>query len=166
MSPRACGLSLALLTPLAHGAEPNPGLTGKAEFGYLATSGNTDTSSLNAKLDLKFETGPWRHSLLAAAISARDSGVTTAERNQLSVKSDRKFTEHDYVFATVNWEQDEFAGFTQRTSEAFGYGHRKLRAEAHHVELEIGIGAAFDQSLIMEKGNSNTYTAVGIEYTA
>lgn len=188
MTQRACLLFLTFLAATATGAEADPGLTGKAEFGYLATSGNTDTSSLNAKLAMGFEAADWRHSLNFAAIQTEDSGVTTAERNQAGLKSDYKFNEFDYLFATVNWEQDEFAGFTQRTSEAVGYGRRVLHSAAHQLELEIGAGlrqtdfvvgpaedetilrlsgkyrwqiaagAAFDQSLIMEQGDSNTYT--------
>lgn len=190
MSLRACGLAFAFLAPFALGAdaEPEPGLAGKAELGYLATSGNSDTSSLNAKLALKFEALAWRHSLDLALVKAEDSGLTTAERYQFGVKSDYKINEHDYLFATLNWEQDEFAGFSRRTSEAVGYGRRLISSPAHHLDLEIGAGArqtdyllvpdedetilrlagkykwsiaegaTFDQSLVIEKGGTNTYT--------
>ena len=181
---------LALLSSVAQAGEPAPAdaLTGKAEFGYLATSGNTDTSSLNAKLGMAFEVSEWRNSLSAAAVKSEDSGVTTAERYQFGLKSDYKFNEHDYLFVTANWEQDEFAGFSQRTSEAIGYGRQLLHSDAHHLEVELGVGArqtdlvlgpsvdetilrasgkykwtisassAFDQSLIVEKGSETTYT--------
>lgn len=189
MTLRACCLSLALIAAAA-AAEPAPegGLTGKAELGYLATSGNTDTSSLNAKLAMQFEAISWRHSLSAAAVRSEDSGIITAERYQFGLKSDYKFNEHDYMFVTVNWEQDEFAGFSQRTSEAIGYGRRLISSPAHHLDLELGVGArqtdlvlgpsvdetilrasgkykwsisetsTFDQSLIVEKGGESTYT--------
>lgn len=190
MSLRAACLALAVLSLAAHGADApaDPGLTGKAELGFLATSGNSDTSSLNAKLALGFEVAKWRHSVSAAAVKSEDSGVTTAERYQFGVKSDYKINEHDYLFATVNWEQDEFAGFSQRTSEAVGYGRRLISSPEHHLDLEIGAGArqtdlvlgpsldetilrasgkykwsisegsVFDQSLIVEKGGETTYT--------
>lgn len=182
--------ALALFAATVHAGEPAPAdaLTGKAELGYLATSGNSDTSSLNAKLAMGFEQATWRHSLNAAAVQSEDSGVTTTERYQFGLKSDYKINEHDYLFATVNWEQDEFAGFSQRTSEAVGYGRRLLSSPEHHLDLELGVGArqtdlvlgssldetilrasgkykwffaegsAFDQSLIVEKGGETTYT--------
>lgn len=173
------------VTVAAADADP---LVGKFELGYLATSGNTDTSSLNAKLALSYDAQQWRHSLNAAVIHAEDSGVTTAERNQAGAKSDYKFNEFDYLFITVNWEQDRFAGFDQRTSEAIGYGRRILKSERHSLDGEVGAGArqtspvvgpdvsetilrasakyqwrfgegaTFDQSLIVESGESNTYT--------
>jgi putative salt-induced outer membrane protein len=188
MSLRACVVTLAFAAVAAHGAEPEPGLVGKAELGYLATSGNSDTSSLNAKLAMSFEAVDWRHSLNAAAVQSEDSGITTAERYQFGVKSDYKINEHDYLFVTVNWEQDEFAGFSQRTSEAVGYGRRLISSPAHHLDLELGVGlrqtdlvlgpsvdetilraagkykwtisesSTFDQSLIVEKGDETTYT--------
>lgn len=168
-------------------AEADP-LTGKFELGYLATSGNTETSSLNSKLALVYEIDQWRHSLNAAVVHAEDSGVTTAERNQFGAKSDYKFNEFDYLFITVNWEQDRFAGVDTRTSEAVGYGRRILKSERHDLDGEVGAGArqttpvvgpdvsetilrasakyqwrfaegaTFDQSLIVESGESNTYT--------
>ncbi len=168
-------------------AEADP-LAGKFELGYLATSGNTETSSLNSKLALTYEVDKWRHSLNAAVVHAEDSGVTTAERNQFGAKSDYKFNEFDYLFITVNWEQDRFGGFDQRTSEAVGYGRRILKTERHNLDGELGAGArqttpvvgpdvsetilraaakyqwrfaegaAFDQSVIVESGESNTYT--------
>jgi len=189
----ACCLPLVAFAAVVSAAEPAPTetpdrLKGKAELGYLATSGNTDTSSLNAKLGMEFDAMSWRHSLNAAAVKAEDSGITTAERYQFGVKSDYKLNEHDYLFATVNWEQDEFAGFSQRTSEAVGYGRRLISSPAHHLDLEIGAGArqtdllvgpdeyetilrlagkyrwfisagaTFDQSVIVEKGGTNTYS--------
>ena len=189
----ALACALALVASTARAGEPAPvapadALTGKAELGYLATSGNSDTSSLNAKLAMGFELATWRHSLSAVAVKSEDSGLTTAERYQFGLKSDYKINEHDYLFATVNWEQDEFAGFSQRTSEAVGYGRRLLSSPEHHLDLELGVGArqtelvlgpsvdetilrasgkytwfisagsAFDQSLIVEKGGETTYT--------
>ena len=169
-------------------AEPDADpLSGKLELGYLATSGNTETSSLNGKLGLVHEVRKWRHSLDAAVVQAEDSGVTTAERYQLGAKSDYKFNESDYLFITVNWEQDRFAGFEQRTSEAVGYGRRILKSERHDLDAELGAGArqttpvlgpdvnesilraaakyqwriaegaTFDQKLVVESGESNTY---------
>lgn len=168
-------------------SEPPPGFTGKAELGYLATSGNTETSSLNAKLTMGFEALRWRHGLTAAVVKAEDSGATTAERYQFGAKSDYKFNEFDYLFVTVNWEQDEFAGFSQRTSEAIGYGRRLLASDLHRLEVELGAGArqtdlvlgpsldesivraaakyrwsfaanaGFDQALVVEQGDENRY---------
>ena len=186
--PRLALAAVLLLSAIASAAEPaaDP-LTGKFELGYLATTGNTETSSLNSKLALVYDAQTWRHSLDAAVIHADDSGVTTAERNQLGVKSDYKFNESDYLFITVNWEQDRFAGFEQRTSEAVGYGRRILKSERHSLDAELGAGlrqttpvtgadvsetilrgalkyqwritesAAFDQKLVVESGESNTY---------
>lgn len=168
-------------------AEADP-LAGKFELGYLATSGNTETSSLNTKFALTYEVEQWRHSLNAAAVRSEDASVTTAERYQVGGKSDYKFNEFDYLFITVNLEQDRFAGYDQRTSEAIGYGRRILNSEHHSLDGELGAGArqttpvvgpdvseaiirasakyqwrfaegaTFDQSLIVESGESNTYT--------
>lgn len=161
---------------------------GSAELGYLASSGNSDTTSLNAKLVMEYEVEKWRHGFLAQAIRATNADLLTSERYQASAKSDYKFSEHNYFFGIVNYDRDEFSGFTRRLSEALGYGRRIVETEKHVLDAEIGAGArqttlvdgteqddtiarmsinykwaisdtsSFSQTLAVETGDLNTYS--------
>lgn len=129
-------------------AAADGGFTGKFELGYLATSGNTDTASLNTRLAVGWEALKWRHSAGVGAVRAEDSGVLTTERYTAAVKSDYKFNESDYLFVTVNYDRDEFAGYSRRTSEAVGYGRRLLHGPVHSLEAELGAGARQTEPLV------------------
>lgn len=115
--------------------------TGKFELGYLATTGNADSASLNTRLGLGWEALRWRHSAAFGAVRVETDDVTTTARYQASAKSDYKFNEFDYLFVTVNYDRDEFAGYTRRTSEALGYGRRLVNSETQQLEAELGAGA-------------------------
>jgi putative salt-induced outer membrane protein YdiY len=58
---------------------PPPLWSGNAQFAYAGTSGNTDTSSLGASLELNYKPLPWTISLTAAYLRGSTDGVTTAE---------------------------------------------------------------------------------------
>lgn len=127
--------------------------TGAGEFGYLATSGNTDTQSLSAKLGLTNERARWRHTLGLEATNNADNDVTTAERYAANWQSDYKLSEIDYLFGRLSYETDKFSGYDYRTSETLGYGRRVLKTDNMTLDLEAGAGAR--QSKLETGGNEN-----------
>lgn len=114
---------------------------GEGELGYVATSGNTDTQNLKAKLGLANERYKWRHSLGLEGLSTSDNDTTTAERYQAFWQSDYKFAEFEYVFGRLDYETDKFSGYDYRVSETFGYGRRVLHHDNMTLDLEVGPGA-------------------------
>jgi putative salt-induced outer membrane protein len=116
--------------------------SGEVGLGYLGTSGNSETTSLNGKLALDYVNGPWKNAFTASAInSSSDDEGSTAERYTVGNKLDWGFTERDYVFGVVEWEKDLFGGVRERTSEAVGYGRHILTGPVHLLDAEIGAGA-------------------------
>ena len=57
--------------------------SGKAALGYLATSGNTESSSLNSGFSIAYASGRWLHGLEGLAIYSAQDEVTTAEAYDL-----------------------------------------------------------------------------------
>lgn len=161
---------------------------GRLNLGYLATSGNTETASFNGKLALGWDLEKWRHAVVMSSIRSEEDGITTAENHQAGYKLDRKLDEKNYLFFLASWEQDEFSGFDEQTSQAVGYGRRMLETDTQLLDLEIGVGARqtelsdgterdetigrlagnykwqfsetsdFTQKLAVESGDENTYT--------
>lgn len=135
--------ALTLLPALAHAAP----WSGEVGLGYLATSGNTDTRSVNGKVAVDYTAERWKNAFLATAIGAADTDATTgderatAERYLVANKTDYNFTERDYAFLSLEWEKDLFGAVRQRTSETVGYGRRVLIGPVHLLDLEIGAGA-------------------------
>lgn len=138
-------LALAALRPAlaqAPAAPPPDPFVGNIALGYLATSGNTDSTNANANFEVTWDlAGPWKHDWTALAINARTNDVTTAESYSAGYKAQRDFSATSYLFFSGDWRQDEFSGYDTQVSEAVGYGRRLVDTERHMLALEGGAGA-------------------------
>lgn len=121
--------------------EPEDPFAGRIQFGYLAASGNSETSNLNGKLQLGWDLADWRHAFAASSIYSKNDDVVVAENYHAGYKADRKLGGQNYLFGSLSWEQDEFTGYESRMTEAVGYGRRVIESDEHTLDLELGIGA-------------------------
>ena len=179
---------LALAAPFASAQEEESPWAGTAKLGYLATSGNTDTSTLNAGFTVSYSVDDWKHAFAAVAISSVDGNTTTAEAYEAGWKSERNLSEKSFLFGQLDWRKNRFSGFATQFSQTVGYGRRFIDSEVHKLNGEIGFGArqselidgtdenesiiragldykwqlsetaAFTQVLTVESGQENTYT--------
>ena len=70
---------------------------GTGEFGFVSTTGNTETIALNAKLHF-VRTGPkWRHRFSGTALNTSEDGIQDNERYTVEVQSDRKINEKSWI---------------------------------------------------------------------
>lgn len=115
--------------------------SGKATLGFLGTSGNTESSTLNTAAEVSYAVGNWTHIAEAFAISSTEGEITTAEAYALGWKSERSLTEHDYLFGRLDWRKDLFGGYDTQFSQTIGYGRRVFDLEKHTLNAEIGVGA-------------------------
>lgn len=171
-------------------------ISGKAAVGYLATSGNSESTNANASFELLFEREVWGHEFGLSGVSATSDGETTAEAYGFTYQARRDFGERAYLFTTLDWERDEFSAFDSQVSETAGYGRRLVRTDSHALNFEAGAGARqserrdgtstddaivrttldyvwtvnetteFSQDLIVESGSSNTRTQAVSELRA
>jgi len=193
MKLRTLLIATALFAPFSLMAQdapeaPESPWSGKAKLGYLATSGNTENSTLNTGLELGFATGKWAHLFTAAAINASEDDDTTTEAYDAGWKSERNLTDHDFLFGRLSWRKDRFGGYDTQFSQTVGYGRRLIDADKHKLNAEIGAGARqstlqdgttedetifrgglyykwtlsetaeFRQDVTVESGGENTYT--------
>jgi len=138
-------------------------LSGKVTLGYLATSGNTETSSLNAGFESAYVAGRWEHDLKASAINATEESQTTAEAYEANFTSNWDMTERDLLFGRLNWRKDRFGGFNTQFSQTVGYARRVLDSDKHRLRLEVGAGArqSEDQAGVKE---DETILTGGLDY--
>lgn len=168
--------------------EKKEGWSGNAGLGYLSASGNADNLNVNALGELYYDWEHWHHSLKALAVGASAGGVSSAERYTMDLKTQRDFSEFDYLFGLIAYQKDRFAGVREQLSETVGYGRRLINTDVHILNAEVGVGfrqidfqdgtddsgaiirlggnyrwnfsdtAHFDQSLAIEAGSDNTST--------
>ncbi len=183
-------LATALFVPFSLMAQdaPESPWAGKATLGYLATSGNTESSTLNTGFEIGYTTGKWAHLFNAAAVTASESDTTTAEAYDAGWKSERNLSDKDFLFGRLSWRKDRFGGFDTQFSQTVGYGRRLVDSDKHKLNAELGAGARqstlqddskeeetifrggmyykwlfsetaeFRQDLTVEAGQENTYT--------
>lgn len=147
-----CGLSVALLA-LALGsavAEEVKPWEVSAELGMVSASGNTEATSLQAKLDAKQNLDEWTNSYVLTGLMNKsevenDDGSTsnekTAEKYFGSVKSAYDFgREADYLFLFASHADDKFGSYRRYTTVSIGYGSRLIERETVQLDAEIGPG--------------------------
>ena len=122
--------------------------TSTAELGFIRTTGNTETQTSALKVDVVYEVDKWRHTGHLEGYgseSENDVGVNvvSAERYELSGKSDYKFNEHDYMFGLIKLQKDRFSGFEYEDIISLGYGRKVIKQENMELDLEIGPGVRF-----------------------
>jgi len=123
--------------------------SGEGEIGYLMTTGNSETESLNAGLDLNYEARPWRHhARFQAFYSAEETETetgkekmqTSAQRYRIAGQTDYLFTENNYAFLTGSYQDDRFSGYDYEMTVAAGYGRRLFQTDRLLMEIEAGPG--------------------------
>jgi putative salt-induced outer membrane protein len=114
--------------------------TGDAELGVSLTSGNTETTVVNAKIDMDATRDKWRHNIFGDTFYSEDSGTRTAERYSLGYRPRYFLTDANYVFSILRYDQDEFAFVDNRTTEIIGYGRQVVNSAVQTWDAEIGIG--------------------------
>jgi len=180
-------LAVALPAFAAEEEEKDP-LEGNVKLGFLATSGNTETSTLNTGFEASYTLDRWKHQASAAAIYSEDNSVTTAEAYEAAWISGWDLTERDFLYGRLNWRKDRFGGFNTQFSQTVGYGRKILTGEVHTLTAGVGAGARqsedqlgvsdsefiytgdlrytwkfsdtaeFDQKLAIEAGDANTFS--------
>ena len=121
--------------------EPESPWAGKATLGYLATSGNTENSTLNTGFEVGYAAGKWEHGFDASAIKASESEITSAESYSANWRSERNLTDHDFLFGRLSWRKNRFGAFNTQFSQTVGYGRRLIDNDKHSLNGEIGVGA-------------------------
>lgn len=136
-----CLAAMALPISTMAQEEPAAPWSGKATLGYLATSGNTENSTLNSGVEVGFATGEWQHLANAFAITASENKASTAETYELGWKTERNLSEKSFLFGRLNWRKDRFSGYDTQFSQTLGYGYRVIETDRHQFNVEAGAGA-------------------------
>jgi putative salt-induced outer membrane protein len=109
-------------------------------LGYVGTTGNTETTALNAEVLLTYRTLRWTHNGKFQGLAAEDDSVTTAERYYLEEKSDFNLDERQYLFGKGSYNDDRFSGFGYQATVAAGYGRYFAKSDVFTLDGFGGLG--------------------------
>ncbi len=158
----AFAVSALVLPPFAFAddaapATPPQGWNGSGELGFAATSGNTRSQNLDAKLKLGYEDDIWKDSFFLDALRAKGEirtpvttdGVVTGYTSQTQTTANRydtggsvgyKFSPRAYVVGALRYDHDDFAPNRWQAVASIGFGYLLFKDARSELSFEVGPG--------------------------
>jgi putative salt-induced outer membrane protein len=125
-------------------AAPEPAWTGSLGLAWVATTGNTDTSSLGLDFKLDRKPEPWGFNFVAAGNRADNDGETTAENYLVSGRGTRKLTDRWEGFGGLAWSRDPFSGFDSQTVASVGATYIAIDGERNQLSFDGGLAYTWE----------------------
>jgi putative salt-induced outer membrane protein len=114
--------------------------TGKAELGYLQSSGNTEAASANTKFDLIHEGARWRNNFFIGALYSENAEFATAERYEARYQADYKINDRLSWFGALRGEQDRYSGFAYQATVSTGASYKFIDSPTTRLDASLGAG--------------------------
>lgn len=126
--------------------EPPPGppplWSGKGELSLVATSGNSDTQTLGAGLEVAYQPLPWSVAFKAAYIRNESEGDEKANSLIAMIRGARALSPRLEVFARGDYLRDRFAGIESRWTGEGGLAYALFPSPPHELKFEGAVGYA------------------------
>lgn len=113
---------------------------GSAQAGVVNSSGTTDTTAANAKLDLARTDGPWKNKVYVNALYSKNNGILGGESIEGRYELDRRITARLFWFGSADLMRDRFSGFNYQATLAGGIGYKFIDSGATRLDGIVGIG--------------------------
>jgi len=117
--------------------------TGKAELGFLNSSGNAESTSANAKLDLKRDAEKWVNTFYVGALYGNNGEFTNAQRYEARYQLDYKINDKLSWFSALRAEKDYFSGFVYQATVSTGAAYKFI--DSPTTKLAFALGAGYRQ---------------------
>ncbi len=131
------------------------GLTMDGEFGFIFTTGNTDTTSASAGLSAKHELEKWSNEYLIEGLYKKDEindvEQTSAQKFFASAQGNYKLENPNHrLFAFASYEDDRFSNFKYQGTLAGGWNQKLWEDEKSSFDYSIGPGYSFAEDQLGE----------------
>lgn len=149
------GLLLAMgSVSLSADEAPSLGWSTEVDLGFVNTSGNTKTTSLQGKIDAKQTLARWENQYILSALFKEDQ-ITKEDELGVKTKNTEKTAEKyfgslktayligiekSYLFAYGSHTRDEFGAYRDYTTVALGYGDWVYASPRVQWFIEAGPG--------------------------
>lgn len=135
-------LPLAILaaTSVSVSAQEEKNYDASISFGYVGTSGNTDTDTYNTEILYTLNTERWVHNVKFQALGSQENAQAKAERYYLQDKSDFNLDDDQYLFLKGTYTDDRFSGFDSQATVSGGYGRHLINNDRFELQGFGGIG--------------------------
>ena len=124
--------------------EEEPKWIGSLGLAWVATSGNTDTSTIGLDFGLESKPAPWGFTFAARGNRAEDQGVQTAENYLVTARAVRKLSKRWDAFGGLAWAKDPFAGFDSQSVASAGATYTAVDSERHLLSFDMGLAYTWE----------------------
>jgi putative salt-induced outer membrane protein YdiY len=126
---------------------PPPGWAGSASAGLAMTSGNSDTSTVNAAYDIKRDTGgPYLFKSAALLLYGKSEDVLTSDRLSLDGRLERKLSDRTSLFGQTQYLRDAFKSIDYLIAPTVGLTRLLLKNERTELGIDGGVGGVWEKN--------------------
>ena len=136
--------AMAQAPPPATPPEPTA-WTVTAGAGLALTSGNTDTSTVNASYEVVYD--PQAQYLVRSdwlMIRGKNEGDLSADRLGLNVRSEVRLNERAYIFGQNQFLRDRFKSIDYLMAPAAGFGYTIIETPETTMAVDLGLGGVWE----------------------
>lgn len=159
----AAVLSVSLFTvPAAIAQDPPPPpkiWAVQASAGLAMTSGNTDTSTVNAAYDVTWD--PQTRNVIksdALFIRGKTDGLLTANRLNVNVRDEFRIDDGFFLFAQNQYLRDEFKRIDYLLAPGAGLGYAPVDSERMKLTVDAGVGGVWEKNTDADVRASGAFT--------
>ncbi|WP_100643117.1 DUF481 domain-containing protein [Alteromonas facilis] len=149
-------IATALLASFNAVAKDAKTFTMDGEFGFIFTTGNTETTSASAGLNAKQELEQWSNEYLIEGLYKQDQitnalgeevDQTSAQKFFASAQGNYKLENPDHrLFAFSSYEDDRFSNFKYQATVAGGWNQKLWEDDTSSFDYSVGPGYSFAES--------------------
>ena len=145
-------IASALLSPLSAIAQDDPKtFTMDGEFGLNFTTGNTETTSATAGLNIKQELEKWSNEYQLEGLykeeTIDDVDTTSAQRFFGSAQANYKLENPDHrLFGFASYEDNRLSNFKYQATIAGGWNQKVWEDDKSSFDYSIGPGYSFSET--------------------
>ncbi len=143
---------------------PEPLWKAKVGLSYLATSGNSESTTAGVDLAAARRPEPWGLEVLASYDRAESADQLESERTFAALRGKRALGGRWDLFAEVTGERDEFAGFDLRAAITTGATAHVLTGPRHLLDVDLGLSWTEENRVGEEPDESYAGGRVGLTY--
>jgi len=134
--------------PPAPPPPPPPPREGTAEFSFVGTSGNAETSAIGLGGEYIVRRQPWMLRGKVGYVRNESEGELKAEAFRGLFRISRTLTERLSAFGEYGYLHDRFAGIESRNTIDGGVTYAVLRPKPHQLDVDAGIGYAHENRVL------------------
>lgn len=139
-------------------AAPEPLWESALGLSYLATTGNTETSSFGLDFKAARRPTPWGLDLVATFTRAEENENLTAEQYLVGGRALRRLSDRWSLFAGASWARDTFSGFENRWIAEAGVEYLAFESARHKLTVDLGLTWTKEDRIFLDELSQEEFT--------